>query len=171
MGLYICQNSSNCIFTHLLYFNYNSIHVCGRKKFNWRHQVKYLNIHIWISVERSGLDIYIWEAGIQTVLEVTSLDEATEGKNREEKKSMPWDIPMLKTGEKRKKTTNETKEKVAQGDQKKIRETEKWMKKCFKERGAITCQILSLNLTWLRNKVALLTGRICLWTEWLACVV
>ena len=31
------------------------------------------------------------------------------------------------------------------------------MKKCFKEKGPITCQILSLNLTWLRNKVALLT--------------
>ena len=70
--------------------------MCGRKKSNWWHQVKYLNIHIWISVARSGLDIDIWEAGIPTVLEVTSLDETTEGKNREGKKPMPWDIPMLK---------------------------------------------------------------------------
>lgn len=62
--------------------------MCEGKKSNWKHQVKYLNIHIWISVERYGLDIYIWEAGIQTVLQVTSLDETTEGKSREGKKSI-----------------------------------------------------------------------------------
>ena len=62
--------------------------LCVRGK-NLIGDIKYLNIHIWISVERSGLDTYIWEAGIQTVLQVTSLDETTEGKSREGKKSMP----------------------------------------------------------------------------------
>lgn len=115
---------------------------------------KYLNTQLWTSVERSGLDTYIWEASIQTIFEVTSLDEITKGKNREGKKSMPWNVPMLRGwGDERKQQRRQRKSStMRQKENQGTVETEKWVKKCFKEKGAINCQVLSLNLTWKRNE-------------------
>lgn len=53
-------------------------------------------------------------ASIQTVPEVTSLDEITKGKNRQGKISVPGDIPMLSGKSHKKESSQGDKERVAQ---------------------------------------------------------